>query len=566
MSVASNGAAGRQLKVLVLGGYGAFGERLCRILALDPRIAIVVAGRSLSKAQAVCARLPTGTSCSATVLDRDGDLDSVLRDARPDLLVDATGPWQVYGEHPYRLVEACLANGIDYLDFADDAAFVRGVAALDAQARAAGRFALAGVSSFPVLTAAVVRDLARDLAQVRSIRAGIAPSPYAVFGRNVIEAIACYAGKRIALVRDGRAATGHALVETQRYTVSPPGALPLRDIRYSLVDVPDHQLLPDAWPGLDAIWIGVGTVPESLHRVLNVVARAVSWRLLPSLRWLAPVMHWVTNRLRWGEHRGGMFVEVRGVDATGAEARRSWHLVAEGDTGPKIPCLAIDAVIRKWLDGDAPAPGARPATDALELADYAPAFARMGVVTGSRDDIAEAARGSMFARLLGAAWDALPAPVRALHGTDPEATLAGRATVTRGRGVIARLVAAVFGFPAAGEDVPVEVHLHRQPHRERWVRTFAGRRFASTMTPRHDRLLCESFGPVRINLALVVDGERLRFVVRGWSLLGLPLPRRWAPTGESHETACDGRFRFHIEIAHPLAGPIVTYDGWLQPA
>ncbi|MGX7875953.1 DUF4166 domain-containing protein [Mesorhizobium sp. ORM6] len=26
------------------------------------------------------------------------------------------------------------------------------------------------------------------------------------------------------------------------------------------------------------------------------------------------------------------------------------------------------------------------------------------------------------------------------------------------------------------------------------------------------------------------------------------------------------RFRFHVEISHPLAGSIVRYRGWLEPA
>ena len=57
-----------------------------------------------------------------------------------------------------------------------------------------------------------------------------------------------------------------------------------------------------------------------MHRVLNLFAWAVRLRLLPSLLPFARLMHWAINRLRWGEHRGGMFVEVAG---RGATARRS---------------------------------------------------------------------------------------------------------------------------------------------------------------------------------------------------------------------------------------------------
>ncbi|MGH6960317.1 MAG: hypothetical protein ACREE7_07540 [Dongiaceae bacterium] len=113
--------------------------------------------------------------------------------------------------------------------------------------------------------------------------AGIAPSPHAGVGPNVIRAIAGYAGKPVALRRDGRDSTGHALIETRRYTIAPPGRLPLRSIRFSLVDVPDLRALPQLWPELRAVWIGVGPVPEVLHRGLNAMAWAVRLKLLHSL-------------------------------------------------------------------------------------------------------------------------------------------------------------------------------------------------------------------------------------------------------------------------------------------
>jgi hypothetical protein len=180
-----------------------------------------------------------------------------------------------------------------------------------------------------------------------------------------------------------------------------------------------------------------------------------------------------------------------------------------------------------------------------------------------------AAGGSIFQRLLGEAWSMLPAPVRALHGTEPAQRMAGRATITRGRGWLALVVARVVGFPEAGADVPVEVDLQRDARSETWRRTFAGRSFSSRLragTGRSRGYLVESFGPLRFRIALVADGHRLRFDVRGWSLWALPLPRALAPGGDTYETARDGRFVFHIVIEHPWTGLIVAYAGWLGAA
>ncbi len=79
----------------------------------------------------------------------------------------------------YRLVEACIAAKVHYLDLADGSEFVKGIAAFNESAMKAGVFVLSGVSSFPVLAAAVARRLCSDMAKVESIRGGIAPSPYA---------------------------------------------------------------------------------------------------------------------------------------------------------------------------------------------------------------------------------------------------------------------------------------------------------------------------------------------------------------------------------------------------
>ena len=222
------------------------------------------------------------------------------------------GRFQTYG-NPYALVRAAIARGIDYLDLADGSDFVKGIAQFDAAGARAWRVrALSGASSFPVLTAAVVRRLAPGMTRIDAISAGIAPSPYAGVGLNVIRAIAGYSGKPVSLVRDGRKTIAYGLTESRRYTIAPPGRLPLGSVRFSLVDVPDLKVLPELWPGLRDIWMGAGPVPEILHRALNVCAFAVRFKLFLSLLPLAGLMHRAINVLRWGEHRGGMFVEIEG--------------------------------------------------------------------------------------------------------------------------------------------------------------------------------------------------------------------------------------------------------------
>ncbi len=286
------------MRILVLGGYGTFGGRLAELLAEEARLTLIIAGRSEARARAFSERLPAGAARLTLAFDRDGDVDAQIAGARLDLLVDASGPFQRYGDDPYRVVKACLKNGVSYMDLADGAEFVDGIGRFDEQAKARNLYILSGVSSFPVLTAAVVRQLSRGFTSIKEVKAGIAPSPYAGVGLNVIRAIAGYAGKPVRLVRRAKRATGHAFVESLRYTIAPPGYLPLRSTRFSLVDVPDLQVLPRLWPQLDSVWTGAGPVPAILHRMLSGLAWLVRLRLLPSLSPFARLIHFASNRLR----------------------------------------------------------------------------------------------------------------------------------------------------------------------------------------------------------------------------------------------------------------------------
>jgi uncharacterized protein DUF4166/saccharopine dehydrogenase-like protein len=553
-------------KVLILGGYGTFGRRLAQLLADDAQLTLVIAGRSLAKAQKLCAELFSVCKVIPVELDRARDLESQLRALAPDLVVDASGPFQAYGENPYRVVEAAIALGIHYLDLSDGADFVRGIARFDEAARARGVFVLSGVSSFPVLTAAVVRRLSAGMARVESVAGGVAPSPHADIGLNVLRAIASYAGTPLILLRDGRKTSAHALIDSRFFTVAPPGRLPLYARRFSLVEVPDLELLPDLWPSLRTVWMGVGTVPEIWLRGLNALAWLVRLRLLPSLLSLAALIHSTRTWLGWGEHRGGMFVTVNGAIANGAPVERSWHMIAEGDDGPFVPSMAAEVIIRHCLAGRMPKPGARAGVHDVELADYEATFARRRIVTGTRQTPKPGE--PLYRRILGDAYATLPQPLQVMHDLRSELAATGVASVERGKRLLARMAAAIVGFPPAGDDVPVEVTFRFKDGRELWRRNFAGQRFESTQEEgkgRSARLLCERFGPFNFAMALVVDGERMRLVMRRCSLFGVPLPLALAPRIDACEYVEAGRFRFHVGISHPLTGLIVRYRGWLVP-
>ena len=80
------------MKVLVLGGYGTFGSRLVRLLADQSRLTLLVAARSVAKAQSLCAQTAATATLEPLFFDRDGGVLGQLREAAPDLVIDASGP------------------------------------------------------------------------------------------------------------------------------------------------------------------------------------------------------------------------------------------------------------------------------------------------------------------------------------------------------------------------------------------------------------------------------------------------------------------------------------------
>lgn len=82
----------------------------------------------------------------------------------------------------------------------------------------------------------------------------------------------------------------------------------------------------------------------------------------------------------------------------------------------------------------------------------------------------------------------------------------------------------------------------------------------------HDGLLCEKLGLVRFGFRLTVEESVLVWHVVRVHALGLPLPARWFDAVQARESESEGRYRFDVSAAMPVAGVLVHYRGWLAIA
>jgi NAD(P)-dependent dehydrogenase (short-subunit alcohol dehydrogenase family) len=532
------------MRVVVLGGYGVFGERLVRLLLRDGH-QLVVAGRSLARAETLAQAL----GADALAVDRGGDLTPIW-DVQPDAVVDAAGPFHAYGDAPYRLAQAAIAQGVHYLDLSDDAAFCAGVSALDTEAKAAGVFALSGVSSVPAISSAAVAKLAGGARQVDTISSAILPGNRAPRGRSVIASILNQCGLPMQMPMDGVQVAERSWSRSRVFDLG----LGIRR-RGWMIAVPDQRLFGPAF-GARSVFFRAGLELPVMNRALAAFSWLRSWWRFAVPDRFVTAMLWIAERLKpFGSDRGGMSVAVTAQYADGWQCRR-WRLVAQAGEGPFIPAVAARAILR---DPQAIEPGARPAVAVVGLDQIEAAMKDLAVTTEVlRKDLL-----SIFQTVLGESFTKLPESVQDAHLVYGPRRWAGRGKVTRGASVWARFVAAVFRFPKACDDIPVTVSMTPQNDGELWERCFDGQSFKSFLRPEGGKMT-ERFGPLTFTLGLhVVDGQ-LHYPVDAGRMGPIPLPRFLLPQSIAHEYEADGRFHFDVALLAPFSGaPMVHYQGWL---
>lgn len=527
------------MKILVLGGYGVFGERLARLLVADGH-ELCIAGRNLEAAE----RLAADLGCRACRMDRGGDLGLL---AAHEVVIDAAGPFHAYGGDPYRLPRAAIAAGVHYLDLCDNAEFCAGIAVLKDEALRAGVCVLSGLSSVPALSSAAVEALAAG-DRVRVIDTAILPGNRAPRGLSVMESILAQAGQPMEVWRGGRWERAFGWSDPARHDL--PGGIVRQGWQ---IAVPDVRLFPARF-GAETVRFRAGLELGVMRYGLAGFAMLRRVLPIPVTPAVVRVFKAVADGLEpFGSGRGGMSVMVQ----VGQE-RRWWRLLAEDGDGPFIPAVPARALLRR----KALPVGAGPALCVVSLDEAEAAMSDLRVVT----ERAVEAVVPIFPRVLGDAFERLPDEIRVTHLTADCSRWAGRSVIERGNGLWQRGLAALFGFPAAAGDVAVEVTKTVTPRGETWERRFAGREFRSHLAATAAGMT-ERFGPFTFLLGLRVESGRLYYPVVQGRLGPLPLPRWLLPSAEACERVEDGRFCFDVAIFAPLTRRlIVRYRGWLMAA
>ncbi|NIR87455.1 hypothetical protein GWO13_07800 [Candidatus Bathyarchaeota archaeon] len=164
-------ATGLNMKVLVLGGYGAQGSVICTYLARRPEVSeVVCAGRNLAKAKRLVERIKSN-KLSPKKLDATKQEELTSAAKGMDLVVNATVP-----RYNLIVMDAVLKGGAHYQDLASGPTdipmdkFVSQQIERSSKYEDAGLTALINTGSSPGVTNVLVRHAADKLDRVDEIK------------------------------------------------------------------------------------------------------------------------------------------------------------------------------------------------------------------------------------------------------------------------------------------------------------------------------------------------------------------------------------------------------------
>lgn len=355
------------MRVVVIGGLGNFGARICQRLRLEEGFTVIASSRHAQNST------PEPAVELARLDIEEAEFAEQLKALAPDLVIHCAGPFQ---NQDYRVALAALASGAHYIDLADGRAFVEGfVAAVDSAAEAAGRCAITGASTLPALSSAVVDSMLNPGTSIQSIEIVIAPGQQAPRGVATMAAVLGYAGEAFPWWRDGAWRRAHGWQELKRETFSFGSRLS------AACDVPDLVLLPARYPEVMTVTFRAALEVSVQHIALWILAAVRRAGVPIALARWAPGLNGVGDWLnRLGSATGGMKVRVVS-DCHGTRKQSEWELVAPNNHGPEIPCMAAVLLAMRLARGDAVGVGAQMCMGLISLGEFETEFSRWGITT-----------------------------------------------------------------------------------------------------------------------------------------------------------------------------------------
>jgi saccharopine dehydrogenase-like NADP-dependent oxidoreductase len=357
----------KNVRILVLGGYGNVGRLLCETLAKNPDLTVIVAGRSFEKAQLLVDSIQLGNdqaNSEACKMDwESSDFFYQLAGAAPQIVIQAAGPYQ---DNDYTVPQTCIDLKIHYIDLADVRDYVTQIIELDAAAKLNNVVIISGASLVPGLSSAVVEKYAEKFGLLREIDFGLTPANQVDKGEGVIRALLRHAGKPFQRLERGewREVYGWQNVHRHYYGDN----LGLR--WHANMDIPDLDLFPKRYPMLKTVVFHAGFELPFLHWLMWNMSWLSRVKLVDNWSdFASPITRFNKWFKRFGSNKSGMYIHMYGSNQAYQPFDVNWTLISEGGHGEYLPIVGPLILIDKILAGKIE-PGARPCMAMFTLEEF----------------------------------------------------------------------------------------------------------------------------------------------------------------------------------------------------
>ena len=359
-------------RVLIIGGYGNFGSFITRSLASNSNIQVIIAGRSIEKANALATQLKAANKPELIALDITKNLESSLSEIRPDITIHTSGPFQ---SQAYAVARACIDVGSHYVDLADGRQFVVGIGELDQRAKDTGVLVVSGASSVPCLTAALVDHFIHQFESIESLDYGITTAQKAARGLATTAAILSYTGKPFKTLIDGEMRDVYGWQSLHRHHYPGLGKRMLGNC-----EIPDLDLFPKRYPTLKTIRFYAGLELPLVHVTLWIISGLVRIGIVRKLERTAKLLLRISYLFDYfGSDSSALHMQISGVDSTGAIKETTFDLTARKGDGTYLPCMPAILLARKLANGELFETGARPCVDLITLDEYLGALSDLNI-------------------------------------------------------------------------------------------------------------------------------------------------------------------------------------------
>lgn len=362
-------------RILIIGGYGNFGSFISRRLAGEKNIRVIIAGRSLDKAQV----LADDICGEAVQLDIHSGFGQALDKIKPDIVIHTSGPFQAQG---YDVAKACIERSVHYIDLADGREFVAGIGSLHDEAKAKGSIVISGASSVPCLTSALLDDYQKKFSTIESVNYGISTAQRTARGLATTAAILGYTGTTFETVIDGEKSKvyGWQGLHSRHYK-----ELGNRFLGYC--NIPDLELFPARYPDIKDLRFYAGLEIPLIHLTLWILSWLVRLKLIRHLEKAAPAMLKLSHLFDWlGTSNSAFHMELKGKGLEGEKKHTLFEITARSGDGPYIPCMPAIILTKKIADGELVKTGAYPCLGFISKDEYLNALGKLDI-TWNEDEI-----------------------------------------------------------------------------------------------------------------------------------------------------------------------------------